>query len=59
MTRMMQRGTRPIVAAALIQTRARRARPPPLRKGRAQRPRRIVRRAIGALAAPRGQPMDK
>ena len=35
------------------------ARGPPLRKGRAQRPRRIVRQAIGALAARRGQPMDK
>ena len=34
------------------------ARGPPLRKGRARRPRRIVRRAIGALAARRGQPMD-
>jgi hypothetical protein len=33
MTRMMQRGARPIVAAALIQTGARRARPPPTAEG--------------------------
>jgi hypothetical protein len=33
MTRMMQRGARPIVAAALVQTGARRARPPHCGRG--------------------------